>query len=62
MPETFYQIYIQIVFAVKGRENLIHNTWKTELLKYIAGTVKDKGQKSIIVNGMADDIHVFLGL
>ncbi len=31
MPGTFSQIYIQIVFAVKGRENLIGNTWKTEL-------------------------------
>lgn len=62
MSETFYQVYIQIVFAVKGRENLIHNTWKTELPKYIAGIIKGKGQKSIIVNGMADDIHAFLGL
>ena len=62
MPETFYPIYIQIVFAVKGRENFIHNTWKTELPKYITGTVKDKGQKSIIVNGMADLIHAFLEL
>ena len=62
MPGTFYQIYIQIVFAVKGRENLISNIWKTELHKYIAGIVKGKGQKSIIVNGMADHIHAFVGL
>lgn len=62
MPGTFSQIYIQIVFAVKGRENLIANSWKTELHKYIAGTIKGKGQKSIIVNGMADHIHAFVGL
>ncbi|MEO6721942.1 MAG: IS200/IS605 family transposase [Ferruginibacter sp.] len=62
MPGTFHQIYIQIVFAVKGRENLIGNNWKTELHKYIAGIVKGKGQKSIIVNGMADHIHAFVGL
>ena len=62
MPGTFHQIYIQIVFAVKGRENLISNNWKTELHKYIAGIVKGKGQKSIIVNGMADHIHAFVGL
>ena len=52
MPGTFSQIYIQIVFAVKGRENLIANSWKTELHKYIAGTIRGKGQKPIIVNGM----------
>jgi REP element-mobilizing transposase RayT len=62
MPGTFSQIYIQIVFAVKGRENLIANSWKTELHKYISGTIKNKGQKSIIVNGMPDHIHAFVGL
>ena len=62
MPGTFSQIYIQIVFAVKGRENLIVNDWKTDLHKYIAGIINGKGQKSIIVNGMPDHIHTFIGL
>ena len=62
MPGTFSQIYIQIVFAVKGRENLISNNWKNELHKYIAGIVKGKGQKPIIINGMPDHIHAFVGL
>lgn len=62
MPGTFSQIYIQIVFSVKGRENLISNIWKTELHKYIAGIIKAKGQKPIIVNGMPDHIHAFVGL
>lgn len=62
MPGTFSQIYIQVVFAVKGRENLIRNDWKKELHKYIAGIIKGKEQKSIIVNGMPDHIHAFIGL
>jgi REP element-mobilizing transposase RayT len=62
MPGTFSQIYIQIVFAVKGRENLIAKTWKDELHKYIAGIITNKGQKSIIVNGVSDHIHAFVGL
>ena|ERR1035437_7985065 len=62
MPGTYSQIYIQIVFAVKGRENLISNTWKDELHKYIVGIINGKGQKPIIVNGMPDHIHVFIGL
>jgi len=62
MPGTFSQIYIQIVFAVKGRENLINNKWNKELNKYIAGIIKGKDQKSIIVNGMPDHMHVFIGL
>ena len=62
MAGTFSQIYIQIVFAVKGRENLIHHTWKDTLHKYPAGIIKGKEQKSIIVNGMPDHIHAFVGL
>lgn len=62
MPGTFSQIYIQVVFAVKGRENLIGQTWKDDLHKYIAGIIKGKDQKSIIVNGMPDHIHAFVGL
>ena len=62
MPGTFSNIYIQVVFAVKGRANLINNNFKTDLHKYIAGIIKGKDQKSIIVNGMQDHIHAFIGL
>jgi putative transposase len=62
MPGTFSQIYIQIVFAVNGRENLISKSWKSELNKYIAGIIQAKEQKCIIVNGMPDHIHAFVGL
>ena len=62
MPGTFSQIYIQVIFAVKGRENLISKQWKDELHKYIAGIIKGNKQKSIIVNGMPDHIHAFIGL
>jgi REP element-mobilizing transposase RayT len=59
---TYSQIYIQVIFAVKGRENLINQVWKDDLNKYIAGIIKGKGQKPIIVNGVADHIHAFIGL
>ena len=62
MPGTFSQIYIHTVFAVKGRENLIDKSWKEDLHKYIAGIIRAKEQKSIIVNGVADHIHAFIGL
>ncbi|MCB0716452.1 MAG: IS200/IS605 family transposase [Chitinophagaceae bacterium] len=62
MPGTFSQLYIQIVFAVKGRENLISKNWSTVLHKYIAGIINGKNQKPIIVNGMPNHIHVFVGL
>ena len=62
MAGTFSRIYIQIVFAVKGRNNSIQNEWKDALHKYISGIIKKKGHKSIVVGGMPDHIHVFVGL
>lgn len=62
MPGTFHQVYIQVVLAVKGRENLISNGWKDELHKYMSGIITGKEQKAIIVNGMPDHIHAFIGL
>jgi len=62
MAGTYSQIYIQVVFAVKGRQNLIGKQWQNELHKYISGIIKAKAQKPIIVNGVADHIHCFIGL
>ena len=62
MSGTYSQVYIHIVFAVMGRENLIGKHWKEVLHKYIAGIIKGKEQKPIIVNGVADHVHCFVGL
>jgi putative transposase len=62
MSGTFSQIYIHVIFAVKGRENLISGAWREELYKYIAGIIRNKEQKPIIVGGMADHIHILIGL
>jgi len=62
MAGTYSQIYIQVVFAVKRREHLIQKSWREELHKYISGVIQAKGQKSIIVNGVGDHVHCFIGL
>ena len=62
MAGTYSQIYIQIVFAVHGRQNLLQKEWRQEVFKYMAGIINNKGQKPIIVNGVEDHVHVFVGL
>jgi REP element-mobilizing transposase RayT len=62
MAGTYSQIYIQVVFAVQGRQNLLAREWRDEVFKYMAGIIKNKGQKPIIVNGVEDHVHVFVGL
>jgi putative transposase len=62
MANTFSQIYIQVIFAVKGRENLISKSWKDELFKYITGICINKNQKLIAINGVQDHVHILIGL
>lgn len=61
MANTYTQLYIQIVFAVKGRESLILRAWKDELYAYIGGIIKQHGSKPLAINGMSDHIHIFIG-
>lgn len=62
MPNTFSQLYVQIVFAVKHRNLLILYAWEEQLYRYITGIVQNKGQKMIAVNGMPNHIHLFVGM
>ncbi len=59
---TFSQIYIQVVFAVKGRYSLIQSEWEEELYKYITGIVQNKKQKMLAINGVPDHIHFLIGM
>lgn len=59
---TYSQIYIQVVFAVKYRDALIHESWEEELYKYITGIVQNKEQKMLAINGMPDHLHFFIGM
>ena len=62
MAGTFSQIYIQVVFAVQGRETLLQKPWREEVFKYMAGIIKGKNQKPIIINGISNHVHLFIGL
>lgn len=62
MPDTYTQIYIQVVFAVKNRQALIHSKWEEELFKYITGTVQNQGQKMLSINGTKNHIHFLIGM
>ena len=62
MPNTYTQIYIHIVFAVKGRQNLIPKEHKTELHGYIMGIITKKKQTVIQINSMPDHIHILVGI
>ena len=62
MPNTYSQISIHSVFAVKGRENLITREWRDELHKYISGIITANNAKSLAVGGWKDHVHIFFGM
>ena len=62
MPNTYSQIYIQIVFAVKGRENLISKNNREELHKYITGIIQKREQKLLSIFCMPNHTHILVGL
>lgn len=62
MANTYTQLHIQFVFAVKYRAAMIHPSWKQELHKYITGIVQENGHKMLQVNSMPDHIHILVGL
>jgi len=61
MANTYTQIHIHLVFAVKYRKAQIQNDWKDRLYKYIIGIVQNNGHKLLIINGMSDHIHILIG-
>ena len=62
MANTYSQIYLHVIIVVKRRANLIASHWKLALLKYITGIVTGKKQKLMIINGVADHLHILIGM
>lgn len=61
MANTYSQIYLQFVFAVRGRQSLIKKENKEELHKYITALVQARKAKMLAVHCMPDHIHLFVG-
>ena len=61
-PGVYTQLYVQLVFAVKHRDRMLNDSIRKELFSYMSGTLTNLKHKSIIINGISDHVHVFLGL
>lgn len=62
MANTYTQVHIQVVFAVKNRSSLIHATWEDALFRYITGIIQNHGHRVLQVNGMPDHVHILFGM
>ena len=61
MPDTYTQLHIQFVFAVKYRRALIQPQWKERLHQYMTGIFQNNNHKMIQINSMPDHIHILIG-
>jgi putative transposase len=62
MANTYHQIHLQTVFAVKYRNAILDKSWRSQLFGVIGNLINETGCKNIIVNGVEDHVHCFLGL
>ena len=62
MPNTYAQIYIQIVFAVKGRQSFIKEPFREDVQKYMAGIINNKKQRLYAIYCMPDHVHLLVSL
>ena len=62
MANTYHQIYLQTVFAVKYRNAMLAKTWRSQVFGVIGNLINEANCKTIIVNGVENHVHCFLGL
>ena len=62
MANTYTQIHIQAVFAVKRRAHVLCDSVRNELCKYLTGIIQNKGHKVLAINGMPDHLHILFGM
>jgi putative transposase len=61
-PGTFTQMFVQLVFAVKNRDAVLHKNIRNRVFEYISGILTEMKHKSYIVNGVSNHVHVFYGM
>ena len=62
MPNTYTQLHIHFIFAVKFRAAVIQSDWEERLHKYITGIVQNNGHKMLAINSATDHLHLFAGI
>ncbi|MBP6512001.1 MAG: IS200/IS605 family transposase [Bacteroidia bacterium] len=62
MANTYTQLYIQFVFSVKGRANLINESFRDELEKFMCGIINNHKCKTFAIYCNPDHTHIFVGM
>ncbi len=62
MAQTLHRILVHVVFSTKDRAALIKEPIRSRLFAYLGGIVRSLDGEPLIVNGVADHVHLLLTL
>ena len=62
MPSTHLSLHYHLVFGTKNREPTIDAAWRARLHEYMGGTIRGLGGFPDGVGGVADHVHLLVGL
>ena len=62
MSSTYLSLHYHLVFSTKNREALIAPEWRSRLHDYLGGTVRGLGGFPEGIGGVADHVHLLVGL
>ena len=62
MAQTFTNLLTHIVFSTKDRVSSIGPELKADLHAYMGGIIRNLAGQAVIVNGMADHVHLLVWL
>ncbi len=62
MGSTFHSLHFHAVFSTKERRPIIRDAWRGSLHEYLGGTIRGLGAVPQAVGGVADHVHLLIGL
>jgi putative transposase len=62
MSSTYSCLLYHVVFATKNRQPLIREPWRERVHEYLGGAVRGLGGTPQGIGGVADHVHLFVGL
>jgi len=62
MPSTHLSLHYHIIFSTKDRKPWIDPVWRADLHRYLGGCVKTMNGIPEEIGGVADHVHLLLGL
>lgn len=62
MANSYTQIHLQLILAVRSRKGIINPSWEKELYRYISGIIERNNHKLLAINGVPDHLHILIGM